>query len=198
MTVSRLCFNSHRRFWQWLNIVWNRVDDERIARVGPDRACAEWLMRNGAFIKWTNEREFLKDYNALPAEGDVRYIQAVDATDSSIMHYGFGYFKGCTHITHVQFHRCLYLKDEALEKLSYLKDSLQRLQIISCGNITDKGVKSLHTLSKLTSLHIYDLIYLKNKEECLSVLQSHLPSCDIEILDRVPRHQHGQPEHSQK
>jgi hypothetical protein len=49
-------------------------------------------MRNGAFIKWTNDREFLKDYNALPAEGDVRYIQAVDATDSSIMHYGFGYF----------------------------------------------------------------------------------------------------------
>lgn len=53
---------------------------------------------------------------------------------------------GCKHITHVQFHRCLYLKDEALEKLSYLKDSLQHLQIISCGNITDKGVKSLHTL----------------------------------------------------
>lgn len=52
--------------------------------------------------------------------------------------------------------------------------------------------------SKLTSLRIYDLIYLKNKEECLSVLQSHLPSCDIEILDRVPRHQHGQSEHSQK
>jgi hypothetical protein len=54
--------------------------------------------------------------------------------------------EGCKYITGVKFQRCLYLKDEALEDLSYLKDSLQDLQIISCGNITDKGVKSLHIL----------------------------------------------------
>ena len=54
--------------------------------------------------------------------------------------------EGCEYITRVKFHRCLYLKDEALENLSYLKDSLQDLQIISCGNITDKGVKSLYIL----------------------------------------------------
>lgn len=54
--------------------------------------------------------------------------------------------ESCKHITHVKFHRCLYLEDEALENMSYLKDSLQDLQIISCGNITDKGVKSLQTL----------------------------------------------------
>jgi H+-transporting ATP synthase F0 complex subunit s len=72
--------------------------------------------------------------------------------------------EGCKHITHVQFHRCLYLKDEALENLSYLKDSLQDLQIISCGNISDKGVKSLHTLrlvavcrTVLTILYLLDL-----------------------------------------
>jgi hypothetical protein len=52
-------------------------------------------MRNGAFVKWINDHEFLKDYNALAAEGDVRYIQKIDATDSSIMHYGFGYFSEC-------------------------------------------------------------------------------------------------------
>jgi hypothetical protein len=74
------------------NIPCSRVDDKRIAEVGPDRACAEWLMRNGAFVKWTDDREFLKDYNALPAEGDIRYIQEIDATDSSVMHYGFEYF----------------------------------------------------------------------------------------------------------
>lgn len=74
------------------NISCFRVDNERIAKVGPDRACAEWLMRNGAFVKWTDDCEFLKDYNALPAEEHVRYIQKIDATDSSIMHYGFGYF----------------------------------------------------------------------------------------------------------
>jgi H+-transporting ATP synthase F0 complex subunit s len=58
--------------------------------------------------------------------------------------------EGCKYITRVKFHRCLYLKDEALENLPYLKDSLQDLQIISCGNITDKGVKSLHILRSVS------------------------------------------------
>ena len=75
-----------------LFIIVFRVDDERIAAVGPDRACAEWLMRNGAYVKWTGSCEFLTDYNALPPEGMIRYIQEIDATESSIMHYGFKHF----------------------------------------------------------------------------------------------------------
>jgi hypothetical protein len=54
------------------------------------------------------------------------------------------------------------------------------------------------SFSKLMSLRIYDLMYLKNREECLSVLKSHLPYCNIEILERVPKHQYGQSEQSQK
>lgn len=30
----------------------NRVDRSRIEEVGPDRACAEWLLRCGAGVKW--------------------------------------------------------------------------------------------------------------------------------------------------
>jgi hypothetical protein len=44
----------------------------------------------------------------------------------------------------------------------------------------------LFSYSKLLSLRIYDLMYLKNKEECMTVLKSKLPNCNIEILDRVP------------
>ncbi|XP_069687756.1 ATP synthase subunit s, mitochondrial [Periplaneta americana] len=197
MTISRVYFNSHRRFWAWLNIVWNRVDTDRISKVGPDRACAEWLMRNGAFVKWTDDNEFLKDYNALPMEGDVKHIKEIDATDASIMHYGFQHFNGCKHINRIKFHRCMYLQDEALEGLSCLKNSLQDLQIISCGNITDRGVKSLRVLSKLLALRIHDLPYLKNKEDCLAVLKPALPNCDIEILDRFPRPQYKEPDQPQ-
>lgn len=68
-----------------------RVDQERIRSVGPDRACAEWLLRNGASVKWKNFSEYLKDYNSLP-EKNQYYIQAVDATDSGITHVGFPYF----------------------------------------------------------------------------------------------------------
>nr|CAD7195493.1 unnamed protein product [Timema douglasi] len=60
------------------------VDSGRIKEVGPDRACAEWLMKNGAFVKWENESDFLKNYDCLPPEDDRRHIVEVDATEASI------------------------------------------------------------------------------------------------------------------
>lgn len=69
-----------------------RVDQERIQLIGPDHACAEWLLRNGASVKWKNFSKYLKDYNSLPSEKNQYYIQAVDATDSGITHVGFPYF----------------------------------------------------------------------------------------------------------
>ena len=32
---------------KWLNNVWNRVDESRLERIGPERAVAEWIMRLG-------------------------------------------------------------------------------------------------------------------------------------------------------
>lgn len=56
---------------------------------GPDRVCAEWLLRNGASVQWTSSASYIKDYNSLPQEGSKNFIQKVDATGSSISHYGF-------------------------------------------------------------------------------------------------------------
>jgi len=68
------------------------VDNERIQSVGPDRVCAEWLLRNGANIKWKGFPVYLENYNNLPSEETRHYIQAVDATDSGITHVGFPHF----------------------------------------------------------------------------------------------------------
>nr|CAD7589187.1 unnamed protein product [Timema genevievae] len=75
------------------NFSCQRVDSNRIKEVGPDRACAEWLMKNGAFVKWENESDFLKNYDCLPPEDDRRHIVEVDATEASITHIGFAHFK---------------------------------------------------------------------------------------------------------
>ena len=91
----------------------------RIKDVGPDRACAEWLLRCGAVVKWHGKGNFIrdeiiifqtfalfgrwsyyylektiKDYNSLPV-GNYRSlkIESVDATDSAIMEAGFTHFK---------------------------------------------------------------------------------------------------------
>ena len=92
---------------QWLMPFFNQVDHSRIKEVGPDRACAEWLLKNGASLKWTTSHKFLKDYNSLPV-GKYRQlkIQEVDATDSAIMEIGFPYFEGLEHFDKLVLKNC--------------------------------------------------------------------------------------------
>ncbi|KAK9892630.1 hypothetical protein WA026_021008 [Henosepilachna vigintioctopunctata] len=161
-----------------LNKVFNAVDEDRRMDVGPNRACAEWLLRNGASVKLVNQQEYLSDYNALPKEDCPITIIEVKAVESSISHYGFENFKGCNRISKVIFHKCNFLQNEAMQELSYLKNSLKYLQISSCPDITDNGLLYLQGL-KLTTLKISNLPYVENKDTVLDTLKASLPNCNI-------------------
>ena len=71
-----------------------RYDRSRVDEVGPDRACAEWLIRCGAGVKWSHGSDWFRDYNALPAASNRNLkIVEVDGTDSAVMHIGFKHFR---------------------------------------------------------------------------------------------------------
>ena len=55
-----------RPFFGWLNSIFNKVDPQRIADVGADRAAAEWLLRCGAAVKWKGLATPLKVRRATP------------------------------------------------------------------------------------------------------------------------------------
>lgn len=168
-----------RNFWAWLNIIFNRVDNERRKLLGPDRTCAEWLLRNGASVKFKGVQEYLSNYNNLPPEGTVFYVQEVNATEASITHHGFEHFKGCKFIDKIIFHKCDYLEDQALEGLSPLQKSLNHLQISNCPNITEKGLSNLYPLVNLKTLVLFDLLQVKSKDAVMVDLKNKLLQCDI-------------------
>lgn len=170
---------SKRSLFHWINLQFNVVDEVRRKSLGPDRICAEWILRNGGAVKWVNSSEVLNDYNELPKEGTMLRLQKVDATNSSIMHNGFAHFKGCDYITKVIFHKCNYLEDIAFEELHYLKKSLLFLQVSSCPNISEKGLMHLHVLNKLKELIMFDLYAVKDKDKIVQILKSSLPQCNI-------------------
>lgn len=62
--------------------------------LGPDRSCAEWLLRNGAFVKWVGSTKFLTDYNSLPGEDnkEARFIEEINVDEAGIMQVGFRHF----------------------------------------------------------------------------------------------------------
>lgn len=168
-----------QNLWSWLNIVFNYVDKSRIKEVGPDIACAEWLLRNGAFVKWVGSKSELQDYNQIPKCPTGKYIQQINATESSIMGYGFEHFRNCKYIDTIYFHKCSLLDDSALEKLDILKESLSNLEIISCGDITDKGLLKLTKLTNLKSLKVQNLPYVKFPEETIACIKRVLCNCEV-------------------
>lgn len=66
-----------------------RYDKGRVDEVGPDIACAEWLLRCGAQVRWKESDKWHKDYNTLPRDPLRNKIEEIDATDSAVMNIGF-------------------------------------------------------------------------------------------------------------
>ncbi|XP_042329377.1 ATP synthase subunit s, mitochondrial [Sceloporus undulatus] len=177
--------DGRRHFWGWLNSVFNKVDYERIQAVGPDRAASEWLLRCGAFVRYHGFDKWQQDYNGLPTGPLGKYkIQAIDATESCIMYKGFDYLDGLEHVEEIKFCKCMYIQDDCLQRLSEtqsLQKSLLRLWIISCGNVTDKGVIALNKLSNLEYLFLSDLPGIKNKETTTQILRKSMPALELEL-----------------
>lgn len=61
----------------------NRYDPKRVQEIGPDRACAEWLLRCGGSVRFKNWKSTTTDYNAIPIGNPGQYkveeIRAVKA-----------------------------------------------------------------------------------------------------------------------
>ncbi|XP_070835726.1 ATP synthase subunit s, mitochondrial [Chaetodon trifascialis] len=176
---------SRRRFWSWLNAVFNKVDYERIKAVGPDRAAAEWLLRCGAKVRFQGFERWHHDYNGLPTGPLGRYkIQAIDATESCIMYRGFDHLDGLKYLEEIKFNKCIYIEDTCLERLSStenLQESLYMMEVVSCGNVTDKGVIALHRLRNLEYLFLRDLPGISDKHATVDRLQTALPRLEIEM-----------------
>lgn len=73
------------------------------------------------------------------------------------------------------------MENEALPKLSNLKDSLLELEITGCYNVIDDGLLSLKELSNLKKLTIENLPYVKDMNTVEKELRTALNSCAIQI-----------------
>lgn len=169
-----------RNIWGYVAVAFNQVDKDRLAKVGPNRLCAEWIIKNGGGVRFTdNPARLWKDYNHLPGENVPFRIKVVDASNSSVMAIGLDHFKDCTSIDTVIFHNCKHLENDSLSGLTHIKDNLTSLQVSGCYNIDDDGLASICELTNLKQLLIFDMIYVRNMDAVVRKLKECLPSCDL-------------------
>ncbi|XP_054737565.1 ATP synthase subunit s, mitochondrial [Anastrepha obliqua] len=171
-----------RQLWGYVAIAFNKVDNERLSKVGPDRLCAEWILKNGGGVGLVGmPNRVVKDYNSLPPESVKFNVQIVDATNASIMKIGFDHFAGCRHIDTVVLNNCKHLEDGGLEGLVHLKNTLKNLQVSGCYNLRDSCLDVIGELIALEQLRLFDLIYVKDLQGVATKLRKLLPNCKIEV-----------------
>ncbi|KAM7342765.1 ATP synthase subunit s, mitochondrial [Cochliomyia hominivorax] len=174
--------SQRKSLWGYVAIAFNRVDTDRLQQVGPDRLCAEWVIKNGGAVRTVSAPSRQHgNYNALPPENNQFKLKVIDATGSSIMKIGFDHFKGCTHIDTVILHDCKHLESDGLQGLIHLKNSLKVLQVSACDNISDDGLMVIGELTNLELLKIFQMRYVKNLEMVKQNLMAKLPNCHMEI-----------------
>lgn len=176
--------STKRTLWSFVNLAFNEVDKERLRVVGPDRLCAEWILKNGGRVAFTQEPDkYLANYNGLPGEKTSVELKEIDATGTAIMNVGFLHMAGCRHIDRITLHNCNMLDDDSIMKLRLVRHSLKVLEISSCPNLTDKSIQLLGKLElhKLQHLIIYNLPKVKNWELAKQDLIQNLPNCLIQI-----------------
>lgn len=172
--------NAHRDLWQYVAKAFNMVDPHRLQEVGPDRMCAEWILKNGGAIRIVENADVvINQYNALPPENFKFRVKEVDASGASIMKVGLEHFKGCAYIDTVILHKCLHLEEDGLEGIVHLQNTLLFMEISVCHNITAKGLMVIGKLKNLKHLAISDM---KGVDDLLSTkikLQAMLPQCNV-------------------
>lgn len=92
---------------------------------------------------------------------------------------------GLKHLEEMKFNKCIYIEDACLERLSSienLQESLYMMEVVSCGNVTDKGLIALHRL-KWVCVLLYLFLRIHFPDECF--LMSYLiwiPRRNLEYL----------------
>lgn len=179
--IKSITKSPQRQIWGYVAIAFNRVDADRVSLVGPNRTCAEWVLKNGGAVKFQNYPTILfSNYNSLPGENQLPIIE-IDGTNSSIMDIGFDHLKNCDMIENIKLIKCKNLENGALEKLELVKKSLKFLEVSGCFNINETGLMSLTGLTNLEKLVVNNLPYVKDFDKIKKELKEKLPKCSVHI-----------------
>ncbi|EEB17297.1 ATP synthase subunit S, putative [Pediculus humanus corporis] len=106
-------------------------------------------------------------------------LEEIFAQKAGLSYLGFEHLKNCEHIKKIRLIACHFLNDQCLNKLSYVKNSLEFLEIRSSFLVHNKGILSLSQLNNLKTLILADLPEVEKKGECEAALKKALTNCKI-------------------
>lgn len=106
---------------------------------GPDRAAAEWVLRNGGAIKWTTSASKLADYNLLPTTQFEHYkLEEIDLTATDVIGLGFAHlskFSPFYSYVLLFIHNLTLWPQQILSKFVYMTLKTNKASLVLSNNI---------------------------------------------------------------
>lgn len=169
----------HSLFFGFFKSAFNDVDRDRLAAVGPDRLCAEWMLKNGGTVKLDIYPAFLVDYLELPPDHQPVRVEQLDASRASVIAKGFAHLRNCDYIRRLVLDDCSLMENGALEKLRLVAGSLAELQVSNCPGVQASGLAGLAELVNLRKLCLFNLANAGDLGVVEQELGAKLPNCQI-------------------
>ncbi|GMS79367.1 hypothetical protein PENTCL1PPCAC_1542, partial [Pristionchus entomophagus] len=175
---------------RWIIEKFNDLDVERIRDIGPDRACAEWVLRCGGTVRFDDGKPEIDDYNQLVQQTAQRsgtlnekviFLNQVHAVNACVTARGCRHFEGVSRLHDVVFAGCKNLEDDAINiMVQNVGSSLRTVELTNCRYLTNDGLRHLGKCGSLSSVILTDLPRVKDWERLIEDLKSNLPKdCQI-------------------
>jgi len=185
MTIATTCtLMSKRKFfpmptnwYSWLRDIFNKKDTDRLKKIGPDRACGEWIVRNGGRVKFLNHSSYTEKYGFLP-QGDRNTghkVVAVDAMGVEITERGLDHLEGLTELEMLKLNGCTQIY--SLRCLKHVSNTIKYLDIGNCTNITD--ISPALQCSSLEVMVLTNSLHTKDRHTQIDNMKNGLPKCKI-------------------
>lgn len=167
-----------------------RYDRKRVQEIGPDRACAEWLLRCGGSVRFKNWGSFVSNYNTIPIGPIGQFkIEEIRAINACITSEGFAYVDGLTDLKKIHLEKCDQVGDSmfwslyihilflliffclhigAIARCNKVKDTLESITLIDLVQISENGLAYLAGLKYIKYqiiIYNYKFFFFRNLKQ---------------------------------
>lgn len=178
-----------RPFWFFVYYAFNRIESDRVRQFGPDRACAEWILRNGGAISECGDPgTLITNYNDLPparrysSDTNRFRVHSIVADNIGILAMGFDHLQGCQRVERIVLRNCAHLENDALDRFGLVMQSLRHVEVFGCRNIRVDGLLALGKLERLQSLRLGSLLGVRDLKSVAEALKRYRPQCTVEMV----------------
>ncbi|CAG9768525.1 unnamed protein product [Ceutorhynchus assimilis] len=137
--------------------------EERHNILGPELACAHFIVFRGGAVKFHNDNKWIKAVNGeyvLPTKYQKNmYLQAIDCSNMSLRYEGLDNLRDLNNVEWLSFKNCKHIDDFCMDVVSNIfSHSLRYLDLRDCMGVTERGLGAVYKMPELNILYLDDLL----------------------------------------